>query len=141
MTTPKAATPLRARAYAKINLGLKIVGRRADGFHDLRTIFQTLALHDRVVIELHGGRGVRLELDGEADGVAADGGNLAARAAALAAEAWGMRRQIVIRLHKRIPVGAGLGGGSSDAAAVLRLLATAARRPAALALQLALARQ
>jgi len=119
----------RVRAYAKLNLGLKLVGRRADGFHELRTIFQTIALADRLEIAIGPGRGVGLEVVGDGDGVGPTADNLAVRAAELAAEAWSIRGRIAIKLEKRIPVGAGLGGGSSDAAAVLRALALAARRP------------
>ncbi|HUX67699.1 MAG TPA: hypothetical protein VMV31_09440 [Terriglobales bacterium] len=126
MPTPRR---FRVRAYAKLNLGLKLVGRRADGFHELRTIFQTIALADRVEIAIGPGRGVGLEVVGDDHGVGPEAENLAVRAAGLAAEAWDIRGHIAIRLEKRIPVGAGLGGGSSDAAAVLRALALAARRP------------
>lgn len=115
----------RVRACAKLNLGLKIVARRADGFHELRTVFQTISLADRIELELAGaGRGIRLETRG-LDAPAGEA-NLAYRAAALGAEAFGVRGGIRIQLHKRIPLGAGLGGGSADAAAVLRVLAQAA---------------
>lgn len=127
----------RLRAYAKINLGLKILGRRADGFHELRTVFQTLALADRLEVELSPGRGIELTITGERERVAEGTENLAWRAAALAAEAWGIRGRIAIRLEKHIPSGAGLGGGSSDAAAVLRALAQVAVHGQDGALQLA----
>jgi len=112
----------RVRAHAKLNLGLKIIGRRADGYHDLRTVFQTISLADRVEVEVAPGRG-GIGLD--TTGLEAPGGeaNLAYRAAVLGAEAFGVRGAIHIQLHKRIPLGAGLGGGSADAAAVLRALA------------------
>lgn len=136
-------TTLRARAYAKINLGLRILGRRADGFHELRTIFQTISLADTVTLRLEPGRGVRLEAVHTAAAVdwpaMSDEKNLACRAAQLAQEEFGPRARIGIGLVKRIPVGAGLGGGSADAAAVLRLLAGRARQrpPAQVLLQLA----
>lgn len=116
----------RAKAFAKINLGLKIAGRRADGYHELRTVFQTIALADEVAMSVGPGRGVGLEVTG----LAAPGGreNLAYRAAERAAEAFGVQGRIELRLRKRIPAEAGLGGGSSDAAAVLRMAALAARR-------------
>lgn len=132
-------TRLRARACAKINLGLKIVSRRPDGFHELRTVFQTIALADDLICELTRGRGVGLAASGLA--VPQGRGNLAYRAAELVADQLKLRRRIELRLHKRIPSGAGLGGGSSDAAAVIRMLARAAARPPSLATQLGWARE
>lgn len=128
-----------ARAYAKINLGLKIVARRPDGFHELRTVFQTIALADRLELTLGRGRGVGLTTSGLPTPTGR--ANLAVRAAELAARRFAIPGRILITLHKQIPLGAGLGGGSSDAAAVLRLLARAARRPPALGDLLALARE
>lgn len=107
------------RAYAKLNLVLEILGRRADGFHRLETIFQTIGIHD--VIELThepSGNGISLTCDDQS--IPCDSANLAWRAAA----AFIGHREIDaghlnICLQKGIPHGAGLGGGSSDAAAVL----------------------
>ncbi|MGH9485146.1 MAG: 4-(cytidine 5'-diphospho)-2-C-methyl-D-erythritol kinase, partial [Terriglobales bacterium] len=127
------------RAFAKINLGLKIVARRPDGFHELRTVFQTIALADRLRLTVSSGRGVVVTATGWP--VPAGRGNLAVRAAELAAERFGIRGRVEIALEKRIPLGAGLGGGSSDAAAVLRMLALAARRRPALSALLAAARE
>ncbi len=127
-----------ARAHAKINLGLRVLGRRADGYHELRTIFQTLRLADRLRVRLEPGRGVALDCRPAAGAPAAwlqappGAANLAWRAAELAAEAFGLRRRITIELEKHIPLQAGLGGGSSDAATILEILAAAApRRPTA----------
>ncbi|MGH9481101.1 MAG: hypothetical protein ACRD1L_03325, partial [Terriglobales bacterium] len=75
---------IRVRACAKINLGLKIVRRRADGFHELRTVFQTVALADRMEIAITRGRGIALQVRGDGAGVGATQENLAYRAAALA---------------------------------------------------------
>jgi 4-diphosphocytidyl-2-C-methyl-D-erythritol kinase len=112
-------TSLTVCASAKVNLDLRILARRSDGFHELRTIFQSLALHDRITIR--GSRGAfRLECD--APGVPLDSTNLVWRAAEAAWHAAGRRgrvRGLAIRLEKRIPAAAGLGGGSSDAAATL----------------------
>lgn len=132
-------------APAKVNLGLRIRGRRPDGYHLLESLFVPLDLADRVEIELgsvEDGVGsaarVSLELAGEqAGGVPADGTNLAARAAA-AFLAAASRPDLVasLRLVKHIPAQAGLGGGSSDAGAVLRGLCALlpdAVAPAALA--------
>jgi len=107
------------RACAKINLGLRILGLRDDGFHELRTIYQSVSLADEVEVGLSGSNGaVRLEASGFE--VPEGSENLAVRAAEAVRKALRIRRGILIRLHKRIPPGSGLGGASSDAAAVLR---------------------
>lgn len=113
-------------APAKVNLFLRVFDERPDRYHELETLFQAIDLADRVRVELEGD-GIELHV-GEADlGPAQD--NLAYRAAArLLAEA-GIPGGARIVLAKRIPVGAGLGGGSSDAAAVLRCLAALAEIP------------
>lgn len=103
------------RAYAKINLGLRILRKRPDGYHDIETVFHRVALHDTISMVA----GDRLELVCEADAVPADERNLALRAALLLRESTGTRQGVSVTLTKRIPVGAGLGGGSSDAASVL----------------------
>jgi 4-diphosphocytidyl-2-C-methyl-D-erythritol kinase len=108
----------RVRALAKINLDLRVLGERADGYHELRTIFQTVSLADSLEIAFTPARETAIELD---DALAiAD--NLVVRAARLAMEAMGVTGRVAMRLSKRIPMGAGLGGGSSDAAAVLLAL-------------------
>jgi 4-diphosphocytidyl-2-C-methyl-D-erythritol kinase len=114
------ATLLRVRAPAKINRSLRIVGTAADGYHDLRTVFQSLALHDTLTFRERSGP-FGLECDDPA--CPTDERNLvwrAAEAIARAAGGAGAPRDIVIRLAKRIPMQSGLGGGSSDAAATLR---------------------
>jgi 4-diphosphocytidyl-2-C-methyl-D-erythritol kinase len=112
----RAARPLRLRAYAKVNLGLEVLGVRDDGYHELRTIFQTIDLHDDVVLRPRR-RGVVVLCDHP--GVPRDGSNLAARAAEALLKHAGVAQGVEITLVKRIPVAGGLGGGSSDAAAVL----------------------
>ena len=114
---------VRASAFAKINLSLRVLGRRPDGYHELRTIFQSLALHDTITIRRERGP-FRLEC-GDPD-CPHDDTNLIWRAATIAWKAAGRLgppRDIVIALVKRIPIAAGLGGGSSDAAATLRAVA------------------
>lgn len=111
---------LSVKCYAKINLGLQVLGKRADGYHELRTVFQTVALHDLLEVRLEKGSGVDLECDA-AELSGSD--NLAARAAATMVEELHLRRRVRLILRKRIPWGAGLGGGSSDAAAALRAVA------------------
>jgi 4-diphosphocytidyl-2-C-methyl-D-erythritol kinase len=116
---------MHALAPAKLNLGLRIVGRRADGYHELESVFVPLDLADALEIEIAPAPRpeVALALAGDAAGVPADASNLAARAGAAFLAAAGLARALRIRLEKRIPAAAGLGGGSSDAGAVLRALA------------------
>jgi 4-diphosphocytidyl-2-C-methyl-D-erythritol kinase len=98
-----------------VNLALEILGRRADGYHEVITVMQAVELSDRVVLE----DAVPLELRTTAPGIPTDASNLAMRAALALRDAAGVERGVRITLDKRIPVAAGLGGGSSDAAAVL----------------------
>ena len=105
---------VRVEAHAKVNLGLAVVARRGDGYHEIDTVFQTISLSDTVVLESGG----RLELRVSGLGVRSDRGNLAWRAAETVMERTGCP-PVGIALTKRIPVAAGLGGGSADAAAVL----------------------
>ncbi len=122
---------IRARAFAKINLTLRVTGVRRDGYHELRTVFQSLALHDTLTCRRTRGP-FRLECDDPS--CAADRSNLVWRAAEAVWAAAGRRGAIggaEIFLRKRIPLQAGLGGGSSDAAAALRLLAALWRAPIA----------
>ena len=102
-----------SKSFAKINFALRITGRRADGFHDLETVFQTISLHDELTFR--DAEGLSLTCDDPA--IPTDETNLALRAArAVGAE------NVAIELRKRIPAGGGLGGGSSNAAATLREL-------------------
>ena len=109
---------LRAEAPAKINRELRVGGRRADGFHEIRSRFCTIDLADRLEVEDAGG------LEISCSGLPVPGGdsNLVALAARSLAEELGIAPRARIRLEKRIPVGAGLGGGSADAAVTLLLL-------------------
>lgn len=109
---------MRLRAPAKLNLGLRIRARRADGYHEIETILVPLDLCDSLELEPSARDGIELEVSGAE--LASDASNLAARAAKLACAALGFPPRLRIRLRKRIPVAAGLGGGSSDAAAVIR---------------------
>ena len=107
------------RAYAKINLTLDVLGRRADGYHELATVMQTVDLYDTICLTAIEDRRVQLvctkpELSND--------DNLAARAAHLVRERLAPGQGVLIELYKHIPVAAGLGGGSSDAAAVLLAL-------------------
>jgi 4-diphosphocytidyl-2-C-methyl-D-erythritol kinase len=112
------ATTIRVRAFAKINLGLKIVAKRPDGYHEIRTIYQAVSLADCLEISLAARRrGTHLECDDPA--IPADRTNLVHRAAELWKRARKFRGGIQVRLLKSIPAGSGLGGASSDAAATL----------------------
>jgi 4-diphosphocytidyl-2-C-methyl-D-erythritol kinase len=104
-------------AHAKLNLLLRVLSREADGFHGLETLFCLVDLADRLEVERRGARGVTIDVEG-AD-VGPPESNLAVRAAALVLAATGERFGVHISLGKRVPVQAGLGGGSSDAAATL----------------------
>ena len=116
-----AAPGIAVEAPAKINLFLHVTGRRPDGYHLLESLVAFAGVHDR--IEVRAGEGLTLEIEGPfAAALDAGGENLAVKAArALAAEA-GIPPDARIRLHKALPVAAGIGGGSADAAAALRAL-------------------
>jgi 4-diphosphocytidyl-2-C-methyl-D-erythritol kinase len=112
---------MRLRIPAKINLHLEVAGRRPDGFHEVRTLLQSVDLYDELIVR-EDAPGI-LELDVEPAGaVTAGEDNLVLRAACALWRISGTRQGAGIRLRKRIPVGGGLGGGSADAAAALVLL-------------------
>jgi len=117
-----SAEKLTVPAFAKINLGLRVLGRRPDGYHEIRTVFQTISLHDTLIFET--APGGRLELVCADPEVPADGTNLVMRAASSLRERFGVTSGARVRLEKVIPAGGGLGGGSSDAAVTLAALAT-----------------
>ena len=108
----------RVRAFAKINLCLEVLDKRPDGYHNLRTIFQTISLADVLDIEFAPSQRSHIELVSSVD----IPDNLVTRAAEAVVEAGGIQGEVRLRLRKRIPMGAGLGGGSTDAAAVLLAL-------------------
>ncbi|MBW1647333.1 MAG: 4-(cytidine 5'-diphospho)-2-C-methyl-D-erythritol kinase [Deltaproteobacteria bacterium] len=110
------AATLHLQAPAKLNLYLAVTGRRPDGYHDVVSLMACVGLHDSLHVDL-GARG--LWVASNAAEVPNDESNLALRAARLFFEAAGRPADAAIRIDKRIPVGAGLGGGSSDAASVL----------------------
>ncbi len=108
------------RALAKINLHLAVHGRRADGYHDLTTVFQAIALDDAIDVRASDGPFV---LFSDSDEAPADSTNLVWRAASLIADAVGRELSGVrIELRKQVPIRAGLGGGSADAMATMRAL-------------------
>jgi 4-diphosphocytidyl-2-C-methyl-D-erythritol kinase len=108
---------VRTLAHAKINLFLRVLAREDDGYHSLETLFCLINLADELSTERTETAGVHLEVSGADCGPPQD--NLAARAAQMVLDATGRRFGVALRLVKQIPVQAGLGGGSSDAAAAL----------------------
>ena len=102
-------------SLAKINLDLRVLFKRYDGYHELRSLFQTVSLKDTINIQFETARRSKLELDSSVD----IPDNLVLRAARLVSEELNIKARIRFRLKKRIPMGAGLGGGSSNAAAAL----------------------
>ncbi len=106
---------LRARSFAKVNLALSVLGRRADGYHDIQTVFQSISVCDE--LEFRASRRLEFHCADLPDVRKED--NLAWKAAALLASTLGEKRGAFITLKKRIPAGSGMGGGSSNAAATL----------------------
>lgn len=114
-------TTLYEGAFAKLNLTLDVLGKREDGYHDIKSVMQTISIRDDVEIDVGTGKPWTLECSKE--GIPTDERNLAWKAAQVYCQA--MKKEpdgIAIRIKKRIPSGAGMGGGSADAAAVLRAL-------------------
>jgi 4-diphosphocytidyl-2-C-methyl-D-erythritol kinase len=114
------------RSFAKINLGLYIGAARADGFHDLRTVYQTIALHD--VIRVSVGRGSGIEIVCKDPRVPLDSSNTCYRMAELVLEELGAKGRVSIEIEKRLPVQGGLGAASSNAVATLVGLERALRK-------------
>ena len=105
------------QAHAKVNLLLRVLAREQDGFHGLETLFSRLELHDTLIARRQDGTGVSLQVTGVDTGPTAE--NLAVRAALAVLALLRSPFGVALELTKRIPVGAGLGGGSTDAAAAL----------------------
>ncbi len=104
------------KAHAKINLFLDVLGKRSDGYHEVNMVMQTLELADEIELS----PSARLVLETDCEQLPVDEGNIAFRAAELMAKEAGRPASVKINIKKRIPLAAGLAGGSSDAAAVLR---------------------
>ncbi len=120
MSEPRRAS---VRALAKVNLDLRVLGKRPDGYHELRTVFQTISLADNLDVSFTPARRTHVRVSG-----CEIPNNLVERAASLCLDAMRVTGTVEFRLRKRIPMGAGLGGGSSDAAAVLIALPVLAGR-------------
>ncbi len=109
---------LTLKAYAKINVGLRITGQRDDGYHSIKTLYQTVNIYDEVKLNLKDEQGVTFNWQGEK--VPDGGDNICSKAANSFFEFIGEEKGVNIELEKTLPVGSGLGGGSSDAACVIR---------------------
>ncbi len=108
---------LHLNAYGKVNLTLDVLAERSDGYHDIESVMHTIALHDAITLR-EAGTGVELIVHDNGS-VPNDTRNLVVRTAQLLRETFGVDRSVQIELTKRIPVAAGLGGGSADAAVTL----------------------
>lgn len=114
-------TTLYEGAFAKINLTLDVLDKRTDGYHDLKSVMQTISIRDDVEIDVD--TDMPWSLECTMAGIPQDSRNLAWKAAEVFYQVTGLKTTgLAIRIHKRIPTEAGLGGGSADAAAVLRAL-------------------
>jgi 4-diphosphocytidyl-2-C-methyl-D-erythritol kinase len=118
---------ISAFAPAKLNLFLRVVGRRANGYHELDSIFVPITLGDRIAIEARPSHRRLVTLHGSFGNLPADERNLAVRAALDFMAEFALTAEVLVDLHKAIPAGAGLGGGSSDAATVLLMMAALCR--------------
>ncbi len=105
------------RAYAKINIGLNIISKRDDGYHNIETVFQQIDLFDQIVVKRIPESSIIIRCSNKK--VPTDHHNLCYKAVKLIQESTAIKEGIAIEIHKRIPLGAGLGGGSSDAAAAI----------------------
>lgn len=113
---------MQARAYAKINFCLDVTGKRADGYHDLITVMQTVDLYDQLTFQVRNSDRKRIVITSNLDSLPVDKNNLVYRAADLFMGLTGLCLEGSIHIEKNIPVAAGLGGGSSDAGCTLRVL-------------------
>lgn len=104
-------------SYAKVNLGLRILGKRPDGYHDIETIFKLIGLHDRIMMRRNASG--RLSLTSSNPDLATDETNIITKAVRILEQRIGQPLGMDIHVTKTIPMGAGLGGGSSNGAAVL----------------------
>ena len=112
---------IELKAYGKINIGLDVIRKREDGYHDLDMIMQTVGVYDDVIISRKDGtQTYEIEVSTDADVLPNDKGNLAFMAAKVLMEAYDIKSKVKIHINKRIPIAGGMAGGSADCAAVLR---------------------
>ncbi len=111
---------VKYEAYGKVNIGLDVLGRRANGYHDVRMIMQTVDLHDTLeFVRENDGKG-RIILESESEEMPLNEENLIYRAVKLLQQDFGFQDSVRIRIEKRLPIAAGMAGGSSDCAAALK---------------------
>src|SRR3954452_11810243 len=115
------------RSFAKINLGLRICPLRADGYHELRTVYQTIGLHD--IVRVRPTRGARIEIRCDDPRVPTDESNTCYRIVARALAVLKIRRGVIIEIEKRLPVKGGVGGASSNAIAALLAVERVFKKP------------
>src|ERR1700740_2267137 len=111
--------PTRVRSHTKVNLGLAIGPLRPDGFHQLTTVYQTLALHEWVTVDARSAAATRITLSSTHPRVPTDARNTAWRMVARSLELLGLQAEVHIHIDKQLPVQGGLGGGSANAIAAL----------------------
>src|ERR1700676_1273663 len=116
------------RSFAKINLGLYIGAARADGFHDLRTVYQTIALHDVIRVSVGRGSGIEILCKNKDPRVPLDSSNTCYRVAELVLEELGVYGRVSVEIEKRLPVQGGVGAASSNAVATMVALERALRK-------------
>ncbi len=117
---------VKVRSFAKINLGLRIGAAREDGFHELLTVYQTIALHDVIGVSVTRGRGIEVRCDD--DRVPQDESNTCYRIAVKTMRALKAKGRVIVEIEKRLPVQGGLGGASSNAVATMVALERAVKR-------------
>ena len=118
---------MRVRAYAKVNIGLLVGDRRADGYHELETYMAKVGLFDELEVSIRPARELSVTLEG--NDYLPQGEDLMEKAARLFSRHWGISFHLSVRIEKHIPLQAGLGGGSADAAAVLNALSVFFSKP------------
>lgn len=114
---------LQAKAYGKINIGLDVLKKRADGYHEVKMIMQTISLYDHITITKQKNT-TDIQLETNLSFLPTNDNNLVYKAAKLLKDEFGIQEGLEIKLEKHIPVAAGMAGGSTDAAATLQLLNT-----------------
>ena len=110
---------IKLHSFAKINMGLHIIGKRTDGYHEIRTLYQTIMLHDNLEISIRAGNGLEFNCN---LGELRDENNLVVRAIEAVRNRTGVKTGLSVQLQKQIPTGSGLGGGSSNAAITIMAL-------------------